>query len=313
MATPASSWTKKRTLVNFFGAIKKPKLTSKALRYAPVILLYKGYLVSQADAQDDNLENLTKLCRRFNWIPTIDLVNNIIRETNIIDEKHRLNFPVYAFMQEFKFTMCVPYTTEQSRLLVGMLPVEGGVQLEVWAGWPGTIEHPGGTTTAAQTVLYNAAQAREGASKLEFHPEVREQIIWDKPLEELFEISKISKGKTLKSTVQVQNTILLSVAKVVLRFPGLLRGAPGTQDRLAISGAAGHPEYSQRPFTSSKVAVKTPEPKNPYSEALDILNSGPSPADDVHRGHPPDQQLIPGNKATENNINALKRKRVGTE
>jgi hypothetical protein len=226
MATPAPSSTKKHTLANFFGAIKKPKLTSKELRYAPVVLLYKGYLVSQADAQDDNLEKLTKLCRRFNWIPTIDLVNNIIRKTNIIDEKHRLNFPVYAFMQEFKFTMCVPYTTEQSRLLVGMLPVEGGV---------------------------------------------------------------------------------------VLRFPGLLRAAPGTQDRLAISDAAGHPEYSQSPFTSSKVAVKTPEPKNPYSEALDILNSGPSPADDVHRCHPPDQQLIPGNKATKNNINTLKRKRVGTE
>jgi hypothetical protein len=181
MATPASSSTKKHTLANFFGAIKKPKLTSKQLRYAPVILLYKGYLVSQADAQDDNLENLTKLCRRFNWIPTIDLVNDIIRKTNIIDERHRLNFPVYAFMQECKFTICVPCTNEQSRLLVGMLPVEGGVKLEVWAGWPGTNLHPGGTTTAAQTVLYNAAQARERASKLEFHPEVREQIIWEKP------------------------------------------------------------------------------------------------------------------------------------
>jgi hypothetical protein len=284
-------------------------LTSKKLRYAPVILLYKNYLASQVDAQDDNLENLTRLCRRFNWIPTIGLVNRVVTKTNIIDEKHRLNFSIYAFMQEFKFMMCVSEKTEQSRLLAVTLPIEGGVRLDVWAGWLHPEECPGEIITAAQTVLYIAPQARDGASKLELNPEVREQIMWDEPYEELFQMSQIFKDKNLRSAVQVQNPILLSVVKVLIRFPGLMRVAPGTRDRLAECASVGHPEYSRRPFTNSHAPVG-PVPYVPYTEASCMFNHETTRGEDgVHRCHPPDQQLNPGNKPSKSNINTLKRKR----
>jgi hypothetical protein len=312
MATPASSSIEKPTTAKVDGivlATPKPKaLTTKKLRYAPVILLYTNYLVSQVDAQDDNLKNLTRLCRRFNWIPTIDMVNKIISDANIIDEKHRLNFPVYAFMQEFKFMMCVSEETGYARLFVGILPVEGGVGLDVWAGWPEQERSSGENITAAQTVLYNAAQAKDGASKLELNPEVREQIIWDNPFEELFQMSRIFKEKNMKSAVQVQNAILLSAAKVVIRFPGLMKVAPGTRDRLAESTASDDLECFQRPFTKSHDSSK-PVPHNPYLQTLDIFKCGPSPSGGVHRCHPPDQQLNRGNKPTKSNINTLKRKR----
>jgi hypothetical protein len=312
MATAASSSTEIPTTAKADGVVpttpKLKALTTKKLRYAPVILLYNNYLVSQVDAQDDNLGNLTRLCRRFNWIPTIDMVNKIISEANIIDEKHRLNFPVYAFMQEFKFVMCVSEETGHARLFVGTLPVEGGLRLDVWAGWPEQERSSGENITAAQTVLYNAPQARDGASKLELNPEVREQIIWDDPFEELFQVSQIFKDKALKSAVQVQNAILLSAAKVVLRFPALMKVAPGTSDRLAKSTAYDHPGYSQRPFTKSHESSK-PLPRNPYKQTLGIFKCESSPSGGVHRCHPPDQQFNRGNKPTKSNINTLKRKR----
>jgi hypothetical protein len=102
---------------------------------------------------------------------------------------------------------------------------------------------------------------------------------------------------------------LLSVVKVLIRFPGLMRVAPGTRDRLAECASVGHPEYSRRPFTNSHAPVG-PVPYVPYTEASCMFNHETTRGEDgVHRCHPPDQQLNPGNKPSKSNINTLKRKR----
>ena len=73
---------------------RESRLKPEAVTSAPVFLLYRGYLKLKVDARDDNLETFTKLCHHFKRIPPLDLVNYIIQKANIIDEKHRLNFPV---------------------------------------------------------------------------------------------------------------------------------------------------------------------------------------------------------------------------
>jgi hypothetical protein len=275
-----------------------------AVRSAPISLLYKGYLRSATDANDGLSDSIfERLCLHFHCIPSIDLINWIIQKADIIDERCRLNFPVYAFLQHFVFKVSLSDETDEPRMLVGYLNREHGVE-QVWLGWSGAEDRSQELITAAKTRLYDAPQARKGICPLEFIPEVREYIRWIEPLEMLFEMSKFTKAMNLKTAVKVQNAILLSVAKVVFRFPGL------TNRRIRTFPFS---EYSKWPFTRFD-CTRAPLRKHPYETALKILNFGQSPADGVHRCHPPDQQLIPGNKATENNTDIVKkRKRDGTE
>jgi len=274
------------------SALEKPKLTSKELRYAPVYLLYKDYLVAQADAQDNNLENFMKLCRHYNFIPSVDLINWIIHEANIIDEKHRLNFPIYAFLQESKFTLSISNHTKQVRLLVGKIRVRAKTEIKVWAGSHGALQNQE-PTTAASIKLYLASLHSSAITKLEVNPEAREQIVWEEPLEKLFELGRILETKNLRTAAQVQNAIFLSVIKVVLRFPGLRES-----DKLHAFTVSDHPELSGRPFDNFDDPTKAPLPTTRYQRHLEVINYGFNHANGVHRCHPPDQQAIPGNKAT---------------
>ncbi|KAG9700243.1 hypothetical protein KCU95_g756, partial [Aureobasidium melanogenum] len=268
--------------------VAKPKLSRRALKYETVFLVYKGYLKLQADAQDDNLENLTRLCLRFNWVPSIDTVNWLILEANLIDEKHRLNFAVYPFMQEFKFLMGATHGTKQPRLFVGILRFHQG-QTEVWAGWP-KIARDTNSTTTARTELYDSPEAMDedgqAAPVHDLSPELRRRIKWDEPLEKLFRMSEILRREgNLSKAAQVQDAILLSVAKVVIRFPGLLRASPNPNERRGHISTDTF-EFSQRPFDD-----REPEsPDSPFLEAYRKLNYGPDPAKSVHRCHPPDSK-----------------------
>jgi hypothetical protein len=289
--------------------VKKPKLTSEDLCYTPIFLLYNNYLVHQNDAQDHGLKNLAKLCLRYNWIPSIHQVDWLIQEANLGDEKHRLNFPAYAFMQEFKFEMFMTASAQQPRLLVGHVDT-GGVRLEVWAGWPEMRQSPRASTSAADTVLYNGPRAQGFEYTLKFGPDVRHFIEWVEPLEELYQMSKILEDKPRRSAIQVQNAILLGVARGLLRFPGLMKVAPDMYDELAGSAASDHPEFSERPFDSFDDPTKSPLPQNPYQDALDSIKSGHSPTGGVHICHPPNQQVVCGNKPTKWRAGTQKRKRV---
>lgn len=95
----------------------------------------------------------------------------------------------------------------------------------------------------------------------------------------------ISKGGNLGKAAQVQDAILLSVAKVVNRFPGLVREAPNPFDRRGRISTVSS-KFSQRPFDD-----REPEsPDSPFLEAFRKLNSGPDPAKNLHRCHPPDSE-----------------------
>ncbi|KAH0025643.1 hypothetical protein KCU78_g4659, partial [Aureobasidium melanogenum] len=274
--------------------IAKSKLSPQDLKYETVFLVYKGYLKLQADAQDDNLENLTRLCLRFNWVPSIDTVNWLIQEANIVNEKHRLNFPIYPFMQEFKFLMCVTMQTNQPRLFVGVLTFHKG-STEVWAGWSETKKDANSTTTV-KTELYDSPKAEAGeALELDLKPAWRRHIKWDEPLEQLFQMSEVlENGQNLGKAAQVQDAILLSVAKVVTRFPGLMRVPLDSKvSRGCITRTSGFPE---RPFDDC-------EPKSPDSSFLEAhrkLNSGPDATMSAHRCHPPDRDddKAPDSKAS---------------
>ncbi|KAH0361744.1 hypothetical protein KCU65_g8532, partial [Aureobasidium melanogenum] len=219
---PASPSTVAR-IARTYGSIYPPD----SFRADPIFSLYRGYLKTQADAQDEDLENLAYLCFRFQKCPEIDRLNRLIQEANIIDEKHRLDFPVYFFMQEFKFKMYIADKTEQPSLFVGSLPHHGG-QMEVWAHWTKSEEDSEAeqNNTAVKTVLYNTPNIKNSEDRKELvcgiQPDWRKFIQWDEPLEQLFQLSKLT-NRSLRSTVQVQNAILLSVAKVVIRYPGLMK------------------------------------------------------------------------------------------
>lgn len=306
MSTAASSSTEEQATAQVqdeTSTNQKPKLTSKDLRYSPVFLLYNGYLVSKADAQDDGLENFKKLCRRFNYIPSVDLVNFIISDANLVDPKHRLNFPVYAFMQEFKFKLCAPDGNQDPRLFVGNIHLANEIVLEVWAGWPKSTKFDRVAATAANTVLYHAPIAQKGGYVLDFgRPEAREHIVWYEPLETLFGMSKLVEGKNLNTAVQVQNAILLSVTKVILTFPGLMDLGPGTENRLASSADSSHRFFSGRPFDGfdeivwpwmldgGKRKAYYIGPGSPWLGVRILLDAMPSVASGQHRCHPPDSE-----------------------
>jgi hypothetical protein len=304
MATSTLPSTENDTTAEVHNAVpfaRISKFASEEVRSAPIFLLYKSYLWSAMDANDGFSDSIfERLCLHFRCIPSVDLINWIVQKANIIDETCRLNFPVYAFLQHFVFKVCISDKTGEPRMLVGYLKREHGVE-QVWLGWSGAKNCSQELITAAKTRLYDAPQAREWICPLEFNPEVRGYIRWIEPLEMLFEMSKFTKAMNLKTAVKVQNAILLSVAKVVFRFPGL------TNRRIRTSPFS---EYSKWPFTHFDLAYKrAPLRKHPYEAALKILNFGPSPADGVHRCHPPDQQLIPGNKATKNHADIVKKRK----
>ena len=301
----ASLSIKKYTTTKANGVVKilrESELKLEAVTSAPVFLIYKDYLKFKIDAQDHNLETFTKLCRHFKRIPPIDLVNWIIQKANLVDEKHRLNFPVYAFMQFFKFDVCISDKTDRPRLRVGCVPREHGALREVWAGWPQA------RTTEAKLydLPHHNAPAWQNIED-EYDQEVRKKIIWAEPLEKLFGMSQILEGRSFKNAVQVQDAIILSVVKVVLRFTNLMNLVDCRKRRKRLN-----PECSPMPFTNFDRPNNTPVFGHPYQKALDMLNSGSSAADKLHRCHPPDQQTISGIIAARSSVDKLeerKRKR----
>lgn len=283
--------------------LRESELKSEAVTSAPVFLLYKDYLKFKTDAQDHNLETFTKLCRHFKRIPPIDLVNWIIQKANIVDEKHRLNFPVYAFMEFFKFDVCISDKTDRPRLRVGCIPKKYETLREVWAGWP--------HVKVNEVKLYDMSHPEAGAAgrytEHEYDQEVRKKIIWAESLERLFGMSQILEGRSFKNAVQVQDAIILSVVKVVLRFTNLMNLVDCRRRRKLRN-----PDCSPMPFTIFDRPNKTPIRAHPYQKALDKLNSGSSAADTLHRCHPPDQQTISGIIAARSRVEKLeerKRKR----
>lgn len=281
---------------------RESKLKPEAVTSAPVFLRYKNYLKFKSDAQDDNLETFTELCQQFKRIPPVDLVNWIIQKANIIDEKHRLNFPVYAFMEFFKFDVCVSDRTDRPRLRIGCVRKKYGVLQQVWAGWP--------RVQVTEAKLYNLPNPEIPACRAvehEYDQEVRKKIVWVEPLEKLFGISQILEGRSFKNAVQVQDAIILSVVKVVIRFPGLMNLVDCRRRRKGLD-----PDNSAKPFTRFDKPHSRPIRKHPYQKTLDMLNSGPSAADRLHRCHPSDQQTISGVMAARSNVEKLenrKRKR----
>lgn len=298
----------KARLVELYGTDWPPKRPREDYFKEPVFSRYRDYLKSQADAQDKGLENLASLCFRFQRCPDMDELNCLIQEANIINEKHRLNFPVYFFMQEFKFKMYIADETEQPSLFVGTLPHYGG-QMEVWAHWPKSKGDSNAeqNNTAVKTVLYNtpntegsedSEDSKDGEDNedneyiednadsedkkelvCEIQPDWRKHIQWDEPLEQLFQLSKLTNRK-LRSTVVVQNAILLSVAKVVIRFPGLMK---------LTTEQEGKPDYikaTRVPVDLSR-AWSRRYARRRFPKAYDILNSGPDLTKGVHRGQPP--------------------------
>ncbi|KAG9674964.1 hypothetical protein KCU99_g3350, partial [Aureobasidium melanogenum] len=271
----------KARFVEDFGTDWPPKKPRDYYLDQPIFGLYRSYLKTQADAQDENLENLSTLCFRFQRCPKITSVERLIQEANIVNEKHRLNFPVYFFMQEFKFKMYIADETEQPSLFVGTIPHHGG-QMEVWAHWlksdEGSEEEQ--NKTALTTILYNTPHFEERDKLvLEVKSDWRKYIQWDEPLEQLFQLSNLT-NRNLRSTVQVQNAILLSVAKVVIRFPGLMKLTTEQESK---------PDYVKATrvrvdFSSIKSRRSA---KRKFPKAYDIFNSGPDLAKGVHRGQPP--------------------------
>ena len=271
-------------VLRYTSVPRKRKFSSRFLRSTPTFSDYRDYLESKVDAQDDNLKTLKKFCRRHGVIPSVEKIDWITKEAKIIDKDHRLNLPIYFFMQYFKFRMFVSYETGQARLLVGHLPRETGRDEEVWFGWPEAKTGRRKPITAAKRKLYHMYQASERVAPIEFNPEVRKYIVWTEPLEKLLGMSRILVDRNLKTATQVQNAICLSVVKVVLRFPSLMEAVHRKEHpyrrsdfrRFSIGGR-GDMRNLPRPLLS----------KHPYQVALDVLNAVPSPANAMHRCHPP--------------------------
>ncbi|KAH0289466.1 hypothetical protein M436DRAFT_82685 [Aureobasidium namibiae CBS 147.97] len=288
MTTPAASPTEQYGAAEVGVVVRdtrKSKPTPQVVRSAPVFLLYKYYLRPWTDADDPKLKTLEQFCRRFKWIPSLELINSIIHKANIIDEEVRLNFPIYAFMEFHNFKVCISDTTGEPRLFVGHLVREHGATEEVWAGWSGAKKGSRERITAANTRLYHVPRVQKETCEIEFNPEVRKHIRWDYALDDLFGLGQLHHIRNLQCIVQIQNAILLSVAKVLLRFPGLMQLADCRRRRRGF----GFTECSRRPFTRFDRAGRRSLPlRHPFQATLDILNFGPSPADGVHDCHPPD-------------------------
>ncbi|KAG9520820.1 hypothetical protein KCV07_g4024, partial [Aureobasidium melanogenum] len=299
MASTTSSSAEKRaaTPQGADRAQKRPKLTMAEIKKEPVFMLYRNYLSSKVDAPDTGLDNFVDLCQRFNWIPTLDMVNFVTDEANIIDEEHRLEFPVYPFIQEFKFFMYACPETDHARMLVGKIHHLYGVQ-EVWAGWSKANDDPetGEPESAAETMLYYTPFVeRDGSDKLECEQHERTIITWEEPFESLFRMSDIHDYRDpeeCQRSSKIQDAIMLSVAKVVVRFPGLMRPFDDEIDSMEAQFHLSN--FSPRPFDDREAC----SPHSGYWPACAIINSGPDPSVREHRCHPPDSpRFTPDSKA----------------
>jgi hypothetical protein len=248
------------------------------IKKGPVFMLYRNYLKDKVDAVDEDLNNFTYLCMRYNWIPTIDQVNFIIEQANLIDGKHRLEFPVYPFMQQFKFLLSVAPDTNQPRMLVGKIPFSLGKQ-EVWAGWSKSSD----SESAAELMLYYLpCPDGDDAGVFDLEPHNRNWIQWEEPFETLFQMSGILDLHSLDSSVEVQDAIMLSVAKVVIRFPGLMR--PFDEHVNSLAAQLHRATFSSRPFDE----FEPMSTESAYWDAYDLINSGPDSSEREHRCHQPD-------------------------
>lgn len=296
MASKPPSSLEKRTATNKDSdrPAKKPKLTTDTIKEDGVFLVYKNYLKNKVDAPDPGLINYIDLCHRFNWIPSIGQVSFVIEQANLIDKDHRLEFPVYPFMQEFKFLMYVAEDTHQPRMLVGKIPFTQGEQ-EVWAGWSKADDdpHTGQPATTAKLVLYYLpAPDGDDDGVFDLEPYSRKWIKWEESLETLFGMSRILDMSSLGPSIVLQNAILMSVAKVVIRFPGLMRPFDDQADSLAAQ--LHRATFSSRPFDELEPMLE----ESPYWVTYELINSGPDASVGVHRCHPPDSPNFTPNSTT---------------
>lgn len=254
-----------------------PKITREYFEEHEVYKSYKGYLCSAVDAKDDNLDNFFQACVHFGYIPSLELIDWIIDETNIIDVTRRLEFPVYTFLQEYKFKLYVSPVTGQPRMFVGYAN-SYLVRLPLWAGW--TAASANGSK-AKMKLYYTCEAEKNNAHEAQILEELRFTIDWEEPFERLF---KFSAYKSDNASAQIQNAILLSVAKVVIRFPGLILPAPGSEDTPAAEMM--RRKFSGRPFDVREV----PSPFNPCYDGHIIVQSGVDPLAEIHRNHPPNSE-----------------------
>lgn len=252
------------------------QLTRDQFEAHEVWQLYQGYL-SPGDAQDPNFENFYQLCLRFGYIPSLDMINWIISQAFIIDPSRRLQYPVYAFLQEFKFDLHVDNNTHQPRMIVAHVHTDIG-PCPIWAGWwPAT-----GNASKPKMKLYLKPQADEdGTGEIQISEEYRVALKWEEPFEVLF---KLSKYEPTHAQASIQNSILLSVVKVLVRFPGLIKPRPG----LEKSGAwlDMRLAFSSRPFDIREV----PSRFSPCWDAFRLLHTGKDGLTTNHAFHPPGTQ-----------------------
>lgn len=197
-----------------FTGSQRFQLTRDQFEEHGVWQAYEDYL-QPGDAQDPNFENFYQLCLRFGKIPSLETINWIIREVNLIDPSRRLQFPVYAFLQEFKFDFHVAQDTDQPRMLVAHVHTDEG-PCSIWACWSWADE---GMSSKAKMKLYLEPHADElGSHEANIPEDHRVAFKWDEPFEVLFQLDKY---EPIHVNVSIQDTILLSVAKVLTRFPSL--------------------------------------------------------------------------------------------
>ncbi|KAG9530451.1 hypothetical protein KCU93_g2666, partial [Aureobasidium melanogenum] len=270
----SSASSSEKQIVNTPGSrrsTKRPKLSAQDLEHEPIFSLYKDPSTARfkIDAQDANLDRFALLCRGFGWVPSVEMVEWLMKEANIMDEPCLLNFPAFAFMQEYKFSMCVAKGTERPRLFVGVLPHHGDWPL--WADWSEFEKLQTNATTDNKTLLFEGPMFDPNEAEAPLEPYWRERIKWDKPLEELFHMSHITHGsRDLDAAMKIQDAILFNVAKVVLRFPGLMKKVPAEEElegEILIDPS--HGTFSKRPFNNREVS----SPHNPFVGALAKLKS----------------------------------------
>ncbi|KAH0155123.1 hypothetical protein KCU67_g8843, partial [Aureobasidium melanogenum] len=260
------------------GSVDSPgnpafQLTREEFEEHEVWQAYNGYLEGNGP-QDPNFENFYQLCLRFGYIPSLDTINFVIREASLCDPSRRLQLPVYAFLQEFKFDLHVAEDTDQPRMLVATVHTKEG-KVPIWAGWSSA----GKSSSTAKMKLYLQPHADEfGSHEADIPEGYRAAFKWEEPFEVLF---KLGEYEPTHTNASIQNSILLGVAKVLARFPGLVKPPPGREDTgpwLAMRAA-----FSDRPFD----VRERPSAVSPFWGGFDLLISGTDVWATNHAYHPP--------------------------
>lgn len=164
--------------------------------------------------------------------------------------------------------------TERPRLLVGTLPYHG--IWKVWADWSEFGKIRGNITTANKTLLLEQSMPLYADySEESWEPNWRRLIKWEEPLEQLFQMRNIwYESRNRDAAVQLQDAILFNVAKVVLRFPGLMKEPSDEEDvegRILFDPS--RDSFSRRPFDDRESS----SPHSPYSGAHAMLKSRSHP------------------------------------